>query len=88
MTRLAELPFHLTEIRCKASRIALLVALQIRAAFFDGVAAQATAIVHRAKMRLMDEIREAALFARDRSLREIDDPSIALDVVNAVALCA
>ena len=88
VTRLAEFLFHRSEIRCKTLRIALLVALQILAAFFKAVACQTAAIVHRAKMRFMDESREVGLFALDRKWCEIDEPAFVLDVINAVTLRA
>ena len=71
VTGLAEILFHLTEIGHEILRIALLVALQIGAAFFKVMAGQTTAILQdanaltypdRLEMRLMDEIREASLF--------------------------
>jgi hypothetical protein len=62
VTGLAETLFHRTEIRHEIPRIALLVALQIGAAFFKAMAGQTTAILKDAEMRLMDEIREASLF--------------------------
>ncbi|MND06505.1 hypothetical protein D3C83_279230 [compost metagenome] len=52
------------------------------------MACQAAAIVHDAHVRLVDEIREAPFFARDGGWREIDHPSPAPDIVNAVAFCA
>ena len=85
---LAEFLFHRAEIGHEISRIALLVALQIGAAFFKVVAGQTTAILQDAEMRLMDEIREASLFALDRRRREIDDPPFAPDIVDAVAFRA
>ena len=88
MTGLAEILFHLTEIGHEILRIALLVALQIGAGFFKVMASQTTAILQDAEVRLMDESREASLFALDRRRREIDDPSFAPDIVDAVALGA
>ena len=72
VTGLAEILFQLTEIGHETLRIALLVALQIGGAFFKIMACQTTAILQdpyaltypdRLEMRLMDEIREAPLFA-------------------------
>ena len=72
VTGLAEILFHLTEIGHEILRIALLVALQIGGVFFKVMAGQTTAIFQdpyaltytdRLEMRLMDEIREAPLFA-------------------------
>ena len=97
VTGLAEILFHLAEIGHEILRIALLVALQIGAAFFQAVAGQTTAILQdanaltypdRLEVRLMDEIREASLFAVDRNRGEIDDPPFALDIVDAVAFRA
>ena len=74
VTRLAEILFHLTEIGHEILRIALLVALQIGGAFFKLMAGQTPAIFQdadaltytdRLEMRLMNEIREASLFALD-----------------------
>ena len=88
MTRLAEILFYFTEIGRKNFRIALFVALQIGAVFFEVVACQTPAIFQGAEVRLMDESRKALLFPLGRGLREIDDPPLALEVVNAVALRA
>jgi hypothetical protein len=88
VTALAEILFHRTEVGREILRIALLVALQIGATFFKVMAGQTTAILQDAEMRLMDEIREASLFALDRKREEIDYPPFALDIVNAVAFCA
>ena len=88
MACLAELFLHGAETGCKFSWIALLVALEIGAVLFKAVAGQAAAIVHDAHMRLVDEIREAPLFALDRDRGEIDHPRLAPDIVNAVAFCA
>src|SRR3970282_1534815 len=85
VTGLAEILFHRTEIGHEILPIALLVALEIRAAFFKVMAGQTTAILQDAEMRFMDETREASLFALDRRRREIDYPPFALDIVNAVA---
>ena len=74
VTGLAEILFHFAEIGYEALRIALLVALQIGAAFFKAMAGQTPAIFQdadaltytdRLEMRLMNEIREASLFALD-----------------------
>ena len=88
VTGLAEILFHRAEVGHEGCRIALFVALQIRAAFFKAMAGQTTATLQDAEMRLMDEIREASLFALDRRRGEIDDPPFALDIVNAVAFRA
>ena len=88
VTGLAEILFHRTEIGHEIFRIALLVALQIGAAFFKVMAGQTTAILQDAEMRLMDEIREASLFALDRRRGEIDEPPLAPDIVDAVAFRA
>jgi hypothetical protein len=88
VTGLAEILFHRTEVGREILRIALLVALQIGAAFFKAMAGQAAAILQDAEMRLMDEVREASLFAPDRRRREIDKPPLTLDVVDAVAFRA
>jgi hypothetical protein len=94
---LAEILLHLTEIGREISRIALLVALQIGAALFEAMARQTTVILQNAdaltnpdrlEMRLMDEIREAPLFALDRRRGEIDDSPLAPEFVNAVAFRA
>ena len=61
VTRLAEILFHRTEIGREILRIALLVALQIGAAFLKVMAGQTAAIFQDAEMRLMDERREASL---------------------------
>ncbi len=58
---LAEILFHLTEIGHEILRIALLVALQIGAAFLEGYGrSEQPAVLQDAQMRLMDEIREAS----------------------------
>jgi hypothetical protein len=97
VTGLAEILLHLTEIGHETLRIALLVALEIGGAFFKVMAGQTTAILQdpyaltypdRLEMRLMDEIREAPLFALRRKRGEIDYPPFALDIVNAVAFRA
>ena len=95
VTGLAEILFHLTEIGHETLRIALLVALEVGAAFFKAVAGQTAAILqdarpifHDAEVRLMDEIREASPLALDRGRREIDQPPLALDFVDAVAFRA
>ena len=88
MAALAAILFHRTEFGCEVVRIALLVALQIRPAFFEVMAGQTTAITDDAEMRLMDETRKASLFPLDGKRGEIDDPSFALDIVNAVAFRA
>ena len=62
VTTLAGILFHTAEIRCENMRIALLVALQIGAAFFEVVAGQTTAIFHYVEMRFMGERREASPF--------------------------
>ena len=69
-------------------RTALRVALQIGAAFLKLMAGQTAAILHDTEMRLVDEIREASLFALNRRRGEIDDAPFALDVVDAVTLRA
>ena len=75
VTGLAEILCHRTEIGHEILRIALLVALQIGPALFKDMAGQTAAILQdayaltypdRLEMRLMDEIREASLFALDR----------------------
>src|SRR2546425_1143429 len=83
VTGLAEILFHRTKIGHEILRIALLVALQIGAAFFKVMAGQTTAILQNAQMRLMDEIREASPFALDRRRGEIDEPPLA-PIVDAV----
>jgi hypothetical protein len=88
VTGLAEILFHRTEIGHEIFRIALLVALQIGATFFKVMAGQTTAILQDAEMRLMDEIREASLFALDRRRGEIDEPPLAPDIVDAVTFRA
>ena len=88
VTGLAEILFHLTEIGHEALRIALLVALQVGAAFFQVVAGQATAILHDAEMRPVDEVREASLFGLNRRRREINETPPALDIVDAVTFRA
>ena len=97
VTGLAEILFYRAEIGNEILRIALLVALEIGAAFFKVMAGQTTPIFQEAyaltypdclEMRLMDEIREASLFALDGKRGEIDHPSFALDIVNAVAFGA
>ena len=92
---LAEILFHRAEIGHEIFRIALLVALEVRAAFFKAMAGQTAAILQRAgatfddaEVGLMDEIREASPLALDRRRREIDDPPFALDIVDAVTFRA
>src|SRR5262245_13420868 len=84
VTALAEFLFNSAKIRHEKLRIALLVALQIGAASFKGMAGEATAILHDAEMRPVDEIRETSLFALDRGLSEVDEPSPAPTIVDAV----
>jgi hypothetical protein len=88
VTSLAEILFHRTEIGHETLRIALLVALQIRAAFLEAVAGQTAAVLQDAEMRLMDELREASLLSLGRWRGEVDDPPFALDIVDAVAFRA
>src|SRR5258706_5059575 len=88
VTGLAEVLFHLTEIRHEILRVPLLVALQIGAAFFKVMAGQTTARLHDAEMRLMDEIREASLLALGRWRGEIYCPPSTLDVRDAVTFRA
>ena len=85
---LAELLFHPTKIGHEILRIALLVALQIGAAFLEVMAGQTTAILQDAEMRLMHEIREASLFVLDRRRGEIDEPPLAPDLIDAVTFRA
>jgi hypothetical protein len=65
VTALAETLFHRAEIGHEIFRIAVLIALQIRATFLKVMAGQAAAILQEAEMRLMDEIREASLLRLD-----------------------
>ena len=88
VARLAAILFHRTEFGCEIMRIVLLIALQIRASFFKVMASQTTVISDDAEMRLVDETREASPCHCDGERREIDDPSFALEVVDAVALRA
>ena len=88
MTGLAQLFLYSAEVGRKTLPIAVLVALQVCVVFLDCMAGEATAIVHRAEMRLMDEACEAALLARERCWREIDCATFAWQIVNAVALAA
>src|SRR6185295_16759575 len=88
VTALTEILFHRAKIGHKTLRIALLVALQIGAASFKVVAGQATAILHDAEMRPVDEVREASLFGLNRRRSEINEPPPALDIVNAVTFRA
>jgi len=88
VTGLAKVLFHRTEIGREISRIALLVALQIGAALLKGMAGQTPAIFHDAKVRLMDKIREASLFALNRWRGEIDEPALPPDIVDAVTFRA
>jgi hypothetical protein len=88
VTGLAEFFLHRTKVGHEVLRIALLVALQIGAALLEVMAGQATAVLQNAEMRLMDEIREVSLLARHRRRREIDEPPLAPDVVDAVAFRA
>ena len=85
---LAQLFFHGPEVGDEFFRIALLVALQIGAAFFKVMAGQATAILQHAEMRLMDEIREPPQLCLDLGWGEIDEPSLAPDTVDAMAFRA
>jgi hypothetical protein len=85
VTSLAEILFHLTEIGHEVFRIPLLVALEIRAALFEVMAGQTTAVLQHAEMRLMDEIRESSLLALDRRRGKINEPPFAPDIVDAVA---
>ena len=88
MTCLAEFLLYRAETGHEILWIALLIALQIGAAFFKLVTGQTTAIIQDAHMRLMDEIREAPLFAIGRERRKIDAPPFTPDIVNAVAFRA
>ena len=98
VTGLAEILFHLTEIGHEILRIARLVAPQIGGRpFFKVMARQTTAIfqdadaltdTNRLEMRLMDEIREASLFALDRRWGEIDEPPLRPDIIDAVTFRA
>ena len=90
VTGLAEILFHSTEIGHEIFRIALLVALQIGAAFFKVMAGQTTAILQDAEMRLMDEIRETSLRRLDPDLErgKINQPPLAPDIVDAVTFRA
>src|SRR5690242_3156762 len=74
VTALAEILFHRAKVGHEILRIALLVALQVGAAFFEIVAGQAAAILHDAEMRPVDEVREASLLGLDRRRREINKP--------------
>ena len=65
VTSLAEILFHRAKVGHEILRIALLVALQIRAPSFKVMAGETTAILEEAEMRSVDEIREASLFAFD-----------------------
>jgi hypothetical protein len=94
---LAEILFHSSKIGHEILRIALLVAFQIRGAFFKDMARQATVILQdanaltypdRLEVRLMDKICEASSFAGDRRRGEIDHPPFAPDIVDAVAFRA
>ena len=85
---LAEILLHRSEIGRESLRVALFVALQIGAAFFEVMAGQTTAVLQDAEMRPMDEICEASLLAGDRRRGEIDDATFALDIVDAVAFRA
>src|SRR5690606_22100729 len=60
----------------------------IGATFFKIMAGQTTAVLQDTEVWLMDEIREAPLFAAYRKRREVDDPPFARDSVNTVAFCA
>ena len=88
VTGLAEILFHRSEIVDEIFWIALLIALQIGAAFFEGMTGQAAAIFQNAEMRLMDEIGEAPLLRLDLGRGEIDQPPFALDIVDAVTFRA
>jgi hypothetical protein len=85
---LAEILFHRTEIGHESFWIALLVVLQIGPVLLKVMAGQTTTVLHDAEMRLMDEICEASLFALDRRRREIDEPPLAPDIVDAVTFRA
>jgi len=66
VARLAEILFHRTEIGRETARIALLVALEVRAAFLEGVAGQAAAIVQDAKCgSWMKRVKRPCLLATD-----------------------
>ena len=88
VTALAEFLFHRSEVGHEILRVALLVALQIGATSFQVMAGQTTAILQKAEMRPVDEIREASQFALGRRRGEIDQPSPGLDIVDAVTLRA
>src|SRR5690349_13869052 len=70
---LADVLFYLSEIGHESARVALLVALQIGPAFFKAMAGQAASILQDTQMWLMDEVRDAFMFDRDRSRGEIDE---------------
>ena len=63
MAGLAKTFFDVTELLREFPGAALLVALQIGAVLSEDMAGQATAIIHGAQMRLMDEIGETSSLA-------------------------
>ena len=88
VTGLTKILFHYTKIGYEIFRIALLVALQIGAAFLKIMAGETTAILQDAEMRLMDESREASLLALGRRRGEIDKSPLAPDIVDTVTFRA
>jgi hypothetical protein len=65
VTGLAEILLHGAEVGHEILRIALLVALQVRATLFEAMAGQTAAVLQDAEVRLVDEIREASQLALD-----------------------
>ena len=62
MTALTDFLFHCAETRREFLRVALFVALQIRAVFFEAVACQTATRSDGREMWFMDEFREATAF--------------------------
>jgi hypothetical protein len=88
VTGLAKIFFHRSKIRYERLRVPLFVAFQIGSGFFEPMAGEAAAVFHYAKMWLMNEMREAALFALGGRRREVDESPFPLDIVQAVAFRA
>ena len=59
MASLAEFLFDRAKVRHVNLRVAVLIAFQVGAAFFQAMTGQAAAVIHDAEMRFMDEMREA-----------------------------
>ena len=88
VTGLAKIIFHRSKARYERLRIPLFIAFQIGSAFLEFMAGEAAAVFHYAKMWLMNEMCEAALFALGGRRREVDESPSPLAIVQAMAFRA